>query len=169
MERAKARDSFRFLLNIRCLIEWKSVSYSYDNLAGGLIMQKNAQALMEKIGIKELFEIPYGRLQGNTVLATNGKNNITVSQLLKSAEYLIKFIKDNFDVDEYRYSITIIYLKSVQLVLNNGKAEKPNKEDAHVIIDVMHEIADICAKNDNEKKLNKDIALSLNCLVEILK
>lgn len=132
-------------------------------------MQKNAQALMEKIGIKELFEIPYGRLQGNTVLATNGKNNITVSQLLKSAEYLIKFIKDNFDVDEYRYSITIIYLKSVQLVLNNGKAEKPNKEDAHVIIDVMHEIADICAKNDNEKKLNKDIALSLNCLVEILK
>ncbi len=132
-------------------------------------MQKNAQRIMEKLGIKELFEVPYGRLQGNAVLATNGKDNLTVSQLLKSAEYLIKFIKDNFDVDEYRYSITIIYLKSVQLVLNNGKADKPNKEDAHVIIDVMHEIADIRAKNDSEKKLNEEIAVSLNCLVEILK
>lgn len=95
-------------------------------------MQKNAQALMEKIGIKELFEISYGKLQGNTVLAKNGKDNITVSQLLKSAEYLIKFIKDNFDV-------------------------------------VMHEIADIRAKNDSEKKLNEEIAVSLNYLVEILK
>ena len=72
---------------------------------------------------------------------------------------------DDFDVDEYRYSITIIYLKSVQLVLNNGKADKPNKEDAHIIIDVMQEIADIHAKNDSE---NKEIAAALNCLVEIL-
>ena len=123
---------------------------------------------MEKLGIKELFEIPYGKLQGNTVLATNGKDTLTVSQLLKSTEYLIKFIKDNFDVDERRYSIAIIYLKSVQLVLNNVKADKPNKEDARIIIDVMQEIADIHAKNDNEKKFNAEIAASLNCLVEIL-
>ena len=132
------------------------------------MMQKQIQGIMGKIGIKELFEIPYGKLQGNTVLATNGRENLTVSQLLKSAEYLIKFIKNNFAVDEYRYSITIIYLKSVQLVLNNRKAEKPNKEDAHIIIDVMQEIADIRAKNIGEKKFNKEIATSLNCLVEIL-
>ena len=131
-------------------------------------MQKQIQGIMGKIGIKELFEIPYGKLQGNTVLATNGRENLTVFQLLKSAEYLIKFIKNNFAVDEYRYSITIIYLKSVQLVLNNRKAEKPNKEDAHIIIDVMQEIADIRAKNIGEKKFNKEIATSLNCLVEIL-
>ena len=132
------------------------------------MMQKNVQGVMEKLGIKELFEIPYGKLQGNTILATNGKDILTVSQLLKSTEYLIKFIKDNFDVDERRYSIAIIYLKSVQLVLNNVKADKPNKEDAHIIINVMQEIADIHAKNDNEKKFNAEIAASLNCLVEIL-
>ncbi|MEY8332232.1 hypothetical protein AALB53_03785 [Lachnospiraceae bacterium 47-T17] len=103
-------------------------------------MQKSAQDLMEKIGIKELFAVPHGKLQGSTVLATNGKENLTVSQMLKSAEYLIKFIKDNFDVDEERYSITIIFLKSVQLMLNNGSADKPTKEDAHIIIDVMHEL-----------------------------
>ena len=131
-------------------------------------MQKSVQDLMKKIGIKELFTVPHGKLQGSTVLATNGKDNLTVSQMLKSAEYLIKFIKDNFDVDEDRYSITIIFLKSVQLVLNNGSADKPTKEDAHIIIDVMHEIADIHAKSEGEKKLNEEIAVALNLLIEAL-
>lgn len=132
-------------------------------------MQKSVQHLMEKIGIGELFAVPHRKLQGSTVLATNGKDNLTVSQMLKSAEYLIKFIKDNFDVDEDRYSITIIFLKSVQLVLNNGSADKPTKEDAHIIIDVMHEIANIHAKSEGEKKLNEEIAVALNLLIEALK
>lgn len=132
-------------------------------------MQKNAQAIMNKIGIKELFEIPHGKLQGSTVLATNGKENLTVSQMLKSAVYLIKFIKENFDADEYRYSVTIIFLESVQLILNNGSANKPTKDDAHIIVDVIHEIADAHAKSNNEKKLNEEIAVSLNLLIETLK
>ena len=132
-------------------------------------MQKSVQHLMEKIGIRELFAVPHGKLQGSTVLATNGKENMKVSQMLKSAAYLIKFIKDNFGVDDSRYSVTIIFLKSVQLVLNNGSADKPTKEDAHIIIDVMHEIADIHAKSEGEKKLNEEIAVALNLLIEALK
>ncbi len=132
-------------------------------------MQKSVQHLMEKIGIRELFAVPHGKLQGSTVLATNGKENMTVSQMLKLTAYLIKFIKDNFDVDENRYSVTIIFLKSVQLVLNNGSADKPTKEDAHIIIDVMHEIADIHAKSEGERKLNEEIAVALNLLIEALK
>ena len=132
-------------------------------------MQKSVQHLMEKVGIRELFAVPHGKLQGSTVLATNGKENMTVSQMLKSAAYLIKFIKDNFDVDENRYSVTIIFLKSVQLVLNNGSADKPTKEDEHIIIDVMHEIADIHAKSEGERKLNEEIAVALNLLIETLK
>lgn len=132
-------------------------------------MQKSVQDIMEKIGIRELFAVPHGKLQGSTVLATNGKENMTVSQMLKSTAYLIRFIKDNFDVDENRYSVTIIFLKSVQLVLNNGSADKPTKEDAHIIIDVMHEIADIHAKSEGEKKLNEEIAVALNLLIEALK
>ena len=132
-------------------------------------MQKSVQDLMKKIGIKELFTVPHGKLQGSTVLATNGKENMTVSQMLKLTAYLIKFIKDNFDVDENRYSVTIIFLKSVQLVLNNGSADKPTKEDAHIIIDVMHEIADIHAKSEGEKKLNEEIAAALSLLIETLK
>lgn len=88
---------------------------------------------------------------------------------MNAAAYFIKFIKDNFDVKEYKYSITIIYLKSVQLVLNNKSAEKSTKENAHIIIDVLHEIADINAKSDSEKELNEEIAVSLNCLIEALK
>lgn len=102
------------------------------------------------------------------VLATSGKDNLTVSQMLKSAEYLIKFIKDNFGVDKKRYLLTIIFLKSVQLVLNNGSADKPTKEDAHIIIDVMHEIADIYARNESEKKLNEEIAVSLKRSLKLL-
>ena len=132
-------------------------------------MQKSVQHLMEKIGIRELFAVPHGKLQGSTVLATNGKENMTVSQMLKLTAYLIKFIKDNFDVDENRYSVTIIFLKSVQLVLNNGSADKPTKEDAHIIIDVMREMADIHAKSEGEKKLNEEIAVALNLLIEALK
>lgn len=131
-------------------------------------MQKSVQDLMKKIGIKELFTVPHGKLQGSTVLATNGKENMTVSQMLKLTAYLIKFIKDNFDVDENRYSVTIIFLKSVQLVLNNGSADKPTKEDAHIIIDVMREMADIHAKSEGEKKLNEEIAVALNLLIEAL-
>ena len=132
-------------------------------------MQKSVQDLMKKIGIKELFTVPHGKLQGSTVLATNGKENMTGSQMLKLTAYLIKFIKDNFDVDENRYSVTIIFLKSVQLVLNNGSADKPTKEDAHIIIDVMREMADIHAKSEGEKKLNEEIAVALNLLIEALK
>lgn len=91
-------------------------------------MQKSTHDLMEKIGIRELFAVTHGKLQGSTVLATNGKEKLTVSQMLKSVEYLIKFIKDNFDVDEEQYSVTIIFLKFVQLVLNNGSANKPTKK-----------------------------------------
>ena len=39
-------------------------------------MQKSVQDLMKKIGIKELFAVPHGKLQGGTVLATNGKTAI---------------------------------------------------------------------------------------------
>ena len=42
-------------------------------------------------------------------------------------------------------------------------------ENTHIIIDVMYEIADIHAKNESEKKLNEEIAVSLNLLIETLK
>lgn len=48
----------------------------------------------------------------------------------------------------------------MQLVLSNGSADKPTTEDARIIIDVMHEIADIHAKSEREKKLNEEIAVS---------
>ena len=131
-------------------------------------MQNNTQALMEKVGIKELFNVPRGRLQGNTVLATNGKEYLTVSQLLNIVAYLIKFVKGNFRMDEYQYSITINFLRSVQLVLNNGNADRPTKEQAHTIADILHEIADMHAQNDGQKKRNEEIAVAIKCLIDAL-
>jgi hypothetical protein len=145
------------------------VLYIYGILNGEYIMQKNAQVIMRKIGIKELLVLPHGRLSGNTIIATNGRENLTVSQLLKTITYLLKFIKDHFNVYEYKYSITIVFLDSLQLVLNNNNAKRPNKEQAHIIIDVIHEIADIHAKSDNDKKFNAEMAVEFDCLIETLK
>lgn len=132
-------------------------------------MQNNTQALMEKIGIKELFNIPHGRLQGSTVLASNGKEYLTVSQMLNVVADIIKLIKEHFGMDEYKYSITISFLRSVQLVLNNGNADRPTKEQAYTITDVLHEIADMYAKSEEEKVKNEEIAVAIKCLIDILK
>lgn len=131
-------------------------------------MQINTQALMEKIGIKELFNISHGRLQGSTVLASNGKEYLTVSQMLNIVADFIKFIKKHFGMDEYKYSITISFLRSVQLVLNNRNADRPTKEQAHTITDVLHEIADMHAQSEDEKAKNEEIAVALKYLIDIL-
>ena len=131
-------------------------------------MQNNTQALMEKIGIKELCNIPHGRLQGSTVLASNGKEYLTVSQMLNIVADFIKFIKEHFGMDEYKYSITISFLRSVQLVLNNGNADRPTKEQAHTITDVLHEIADMYAQSEEQKAKNEEIAVAIKCMIDIL-
>lgn len=85
-------------------------------------MQNNTQALIEKIGIKKLFEIPYGKVQSSTVLVANGKEYLMVSQMLNIIADLINLIKDKLGIDEQKYSITISFLRSVQLVLTNGES-----------------------------------------------
>lgn len=131
-------------------------------------MQESIQGIMRKIGVKEIYNVPLGKLQGSTVLATNGKEYLTVSQMLRAVTYFVEFIKSNFDVNEYKYSVTLIYLQSVQLVLSGRKGRKPQKEDAHLIVDVCHEVADLHSSCVGEKKLNEERAAALKCLIDIL-
>ena len=123
---------------------------------------------MKKIGIKKIFDISHGRLRGNTVIASNGKEYLTVSKMINIAGALAKFIKDNFDKDEYKYSLTIRFLESIKLVLTNGHANKPTKEQAHTIVDVLHEIEDMNARSEEEKAKNQEIAVAVKCLIDIL-
>lgn len=44
----------------------------------------------------------------------------------------------------------------------------PSKEEIHIIIDVFHEIEDLHAQNSYQKEKNKEIAMALKCLAEIL-
>lgn len=115
-----------------------------------------------------MFNISHGKLQGSTVLASNGEEYLTVSQMLYIVADLIKFIKENFGMDEYKYSITISFLRSVQLVLNNGNADRPTKEQAHTITDVLHEIADMHARSEEEKAKNEEITVAIQCLIDTL-
>ncbi|MCH5266189.1 MAG: hypothetical protein J1F02_09840 [Lachnospiraceae bacterium] len=131
-------------------------------------MQNSTQALMEMAGITELFDVPHGRLQGSTVLASNGKEYLTVSQMINRIAYLIEFINEKIHLDKRKYSLTIRFLRSVQLVLNNRNADRPTKEQAHIITDVLHEVADMHAQSDGEKKRNEEIAVAIKCLIDIL-
>lgn len=131
-------------------------------------MQENIRNIMQKIGVKEIYNTPIEKLQGSTVLVSNGKEYLTVSQMLRAVTYFVKYIKANFDVNEYKYSVTLIYLQSIQLVLSGNKTRKPKKEDAHLIVDVCHELADLHSSSVGEKKLNEERAIALKCLVDIL-
>lgn len=131
--------------------------------------QKNIQQIMDMIGVKQIFEFSHGKLQGSTKIATNGKEYLTVSQLLDRTAYVLKFIKTNFDVNKYDYSVTISFLKTLQLVLNNGRGKKPDKEEAHIIIDVFLEIADMHTQDEEQRERNAEIANAISCLIEILR
>lgn len=124
---------------------------------------------MKEIGIEELFKVLHGSLQGSTILALNGKEYLTVSQMLSSIEYLIKFITGTFDMSKDRYSITVKFLRTMQQVLTNKSARKPTKEQMNTITDVMHEVADMHAQNEAEKEKNEKIALAIKYLIKILK
>lgn len=133
-------------------------------------MKNNSiENLVREIGIEELFGVLHGSLQGSTILALNRKEYLTVSQMLSSIEYLIKFITGTFDMSKDRYSITVKFLRTMQLVLTNKSARKPTKEQMNTITDVMHEMADMHARNEAEKEKNEKIALAIKYLIKILK
>lgn len=121
-----------------------------------------------KLGITDIYQIQLGKLHANTVLAKIGEKDLTVLDLLKSITNLLSFIKNNFNVNECKYSITIIFLDSMRLALNNHRSNKPSKEDMHIIVEVFHEIADLRSENAEQKRENEEIAMALDYLVEIL-
>lgn len=56
----------------------------------------------------------------------------------------------------------------MRLALNNHRANKPSKEDMHIVVEVFHEIADLRSKNARQKRENEEITMALDYLVEIL-
>lgn len=131
-------------------------------------MCSNLRETKVKLGITDIYQVQFGKLRANTILAKIGEKDLTVSDLLNSITDLLSFIKCHFNVNERKYSITIIFLDSMRLALNNHRANKPSKEDMHVVIDVFHEITNLCSENIEQKRKNEEITMALDYLVEIL-
>lgn len=118
-------------------------------------------------GIDEIYNLQPGRFTSTTVLATRGDQKVTVSDILKTAGYLHDFIKMNFDITDTRYSQTLFFLKTINLVFNNQHTKKPTVECMHYAVDVFHEIADMQATCQNELRANAKIALTLNAMIDM--
>lgn len=129
---------------------------------------RNVEQLKKMIGMKELFVVPSGNLQGDTVLASNEKGVLTVSQMLKEIMYIIKFIRQVFGKNERKYSVAIKFLQSVQLALMNKDVRKPTKEQMKIAADVMHEVADMHAQSEEVKERNEKIAIAIKWLIDVL-
>ncbi len=108
------------------------------------------------------------KLTATTVLGEYGNQKITVSQMLTAAESCAKFIKDHFNVNENPYSLAVIVLKLLKLRLNNQNTEKPTKEQLKCLVDVFHEIEDMKAQTDIEKRNNETIANEFKMIIDFL-
>lgn len=94
---------------------------------------------------------------------------MTVADALKTAGYILDFIKANFDIREKKYSETLIFVKTVILALHNQTVMRPSKERMHYVVDVMHEIADMHETSPEACRDNAQIAFQLNTMIDMLK
>lgn len=120
---------------------------------------------MKESGIKQ-FNIPKV-FTPTYVLAVRNEKNITVADMLSTIESAVKFIKANFDVDQERYAETLKFLKICRFRFENKQTKQPKKKAAHFAVDVFHEMEDMVAFNDEEKRRNEDFFMKLNFLIDM--
>lgn len=122
---------------------------------------------VRSFGFDEIYNIQSGHYASTTILATRGEQKITVSDVLKAAGYLNDFIKANFDITDTKYSETLLFLKTINLLFNNQHVKKPSKERMHYAVDVIHEVTDLQATCSTERRANARIALTLNAMIDM--
>lgn len=91
---------------------------------------------------------------------------VTVADMLEAISHAIQFIKGHFDVNQEKYKSALEVLKLYQLRFMNRQIRKPNKRKWHFLVDVIHEMEDMRARNDADRKENERIALALDLLID---
>ena len=121
------------------------------------LMKENG---IQNINIPKVFTPKY-------VLAIRNGNNVTVSDMLSAIEMAVKFIKANFKVDQEKYAETLNFLKICRLRFENKQTKQPKKKTAHFAVEVFHEMRDMHATNDEEKRWNEDLSMKLDLLISM--
>ena len=131
-------------------------------------MNRNAQwkEVFKKTGMQRIENMPRYFVPTYVLGVRNG-HSITVADMLNAIEYAIRFIKANFDVDQEKYAETLKFLKASKALFENKRTKISKKETLHFVVDVFHEMEDMNAVNDEQKKVNEEIALVLDLLIDI--
>ncbi len=122
--------------------------------------------LAQKWGVQHI-QNPPPFFTNTYILGTRNGQSITVADMLESIEYALQFIKANFNVDQEQYSSALKALKILQSILQNKRTRRFSTKQLHSLVDTIHEIEDIRAKNGADKKENEKIALALNLLIDM--
>ena len=114
------------------------------------------------------YGFPQQNLTGSTILGEYDGHKISVSQMLIAIDNCVKFIKSHFNVKDNRYSYAIIALNIMRLRLYNKNHDKLTAEQVKCAIDVFHEIEDMKAQTDIEKRNNETIANEFKMIIDFL-
>lgn len=100
------------------------------------------------------------------ILDIRNGHPVTVANMLEAISHAIQFIKAYFDVNQEKYKLALEALKLCQQKFLNKQPRKPYKREWHFLIDVIHEMEDMRARNDADRKENEKIALALSLLID---
>lgn len=126
----------------------------------------NYKDLTNKFGIQKIYKLPV-RFTPTYVIGVANNQNITVSNMLNQIQYIVRFIKANFDVDQKKYKETLQFLKLCELRFQNKSSMEPKKKMAHFTVEVFHEIKDMYAKNEAMRRENENNAIFMDMLIDM--
>lgn len=131
-------------------------------------MNRNQQwrGVFNRMGIQQISNMPKF-FTPTFVLGVRNGRPITVADMLNAIVYAIRFIKANFDVDQEKYAETLKFLKVSKAFFENKRTRPSKKKILHFVVDVFHEMQDMGTVNDEQKKVNEEISLVLDLLIEM--
>ncbi|MCH5250365.1 MAG: hypothetical protein J1E98_10545 [Lachnospiraceae bacterium] len=124
------------------------------------------EEVLNKSGIQQIRKMPKF-LTSTFVLGVVNGWEITVADMIQAIINAIRIIKANFDVNQEKYAETIKFLKACKAFYENKHPNQVQKKALHYVVDVFHEIEDMRAVSDEQKKENEKISLALDLLIDI--
>lgn len=115
---------------------------------------------------KGCFIINKNRYSPNMILFNDGKEDVTVSMALEVLENMINLISLRMPiVGAYKKAITV--LKAMKMILNNNTPSKISKNDMKTVVEVIEEVKNSYAKNEEEKRYNVEMAFKCKMIIEM--
>lgn len=97
---------------------------------------------------------------------TNNGSDFSVEDFIKVCEYVIKIIEIEYSLDLKEYTEALKGFKSLYLVLNNKKEEKPYNEQLHYMNEILLEIYKKIENDSKKENSKREIALLIDSAID---